>query len=84
MTILKDSDARAHPAYEDSIRTAVRRAATSPEESFTVYWDGTAVFVRASYAPRPACSKVVCIAQRWDANAVQLRFDGARSEWVRI
>jgi hypothetical protein len=27
---------------------------------------------------------VIAIAQRWDAKTVQLRFSGARSEWVKI
>jgi hypothetical protein len=41
-------------------------------------------FVRVSGEPEPEGAEMHCIAQRWDAETVQLRFDGARSEWVRI
>jgi len=81
--MLKDVDAFAHPAYEAGRATAVRRARETPGACFTVYWDGVAIFVRASEASAPPRSKVVCIAQVWDANTVQVRFDGAHSEWVK-
>jgi len=81
--MLKDVDAFAHPAYEAGRATAVRRARENPGECCTVYWDGKAIFVRMSVAAPPPNSKVVCIAQVWDANTVQVRFDGAHSEWVK-
>ena len=80
---LTDHDAFAHPAYNDSAATAVRRAATDKGECFSVYFDGEAIFVRHSSALPPPNAKLVCIAQSWDADTVQLRFDGARSEWVK-
>ena len=76
-------DAFEHPAYDNAVARAVYRARTNPGECFTVYWDGAAIFLRASHAAPPPNSKVVCIAQRWDDGTVQVRFDGARSEWVR-
>jgi len=82
--MLKNSDAFAHPDYEGSRMTAARRARETPGACFTVYWDGIAVYVRASEAAPPRNSKAVCIAQHWDDKTVQLRFDGAWSEWVSI
>lgn len=40
-------------------------------------------FVRIWGEPKPEGARLHCIAQRWDAETVQLRYDGARSEWVR-
>ena len=81
--MLRDIDAVNHPAYNDAVRNAVDRARRNPGDCFSVYYDGEAVFVRASEAVKPRDAKLICIAQRWDADTVQLRFDGARSEWVR-
>ena len=81
--MLSNHDVYAHPAYDDSVRTAVRRARQNPGDCFSVYWDGTAIYVRAVEAARPPAAKLVCIAQVWDADTVQLRFAGARSEFVK-
>jgi hypothetical protein len=80
--MLRDRDARRSPFYESGIATAVRRAHADPGSCFSVYWDGEDIYVRASEAAPPPHSKCVCIAQRWDEKTVQLRFDGAHSEWV--
>jgi hypothetical protein len=82
MTTRDEKQAEAHPAYKDALRRAIGRAAGGKETA--VYWDGTAVYVRDAYAPKPADAATVCIAQRWDDKTVQLRFSGARSEWVKI
>jgi hypothetical protein len=75
--------AEEHPAYDDGLRNAARMAGADPAgKSYTVYWDGFAIFVRPPGAEAPANARVVCIAQKWDSRTVQLRFDGARSEWV--
>ena len=79
--MLTDHDACAHPSYNDAVRNAARRA-RADSACYSVYWDGTAIYVRASEAARPPAAKLVCIAQVWNADTVQLRFDGARSEWV--
>lgn len=84
MTRLTDHDAFGHPAYEAAVAKAVRRARENPGACFSVYYDVEAIYVRASEAAPPPNSKLVCIAQRWDAKTVQLRFDGARSEWVPV
>lgn len=85
MTRYTDADARVHPAYDDSLRRAAERAfADNGEHEYAVYYDGTAVFVRAVEAAPPSNATRICIAQRWDKNTVQLRFAGARSEWVRM
>jgi hypothetical protein len=81
--MLNDANAIAHPAYNDAVNNAVRRACEDHGACFTVYFDGASIFVRASEAAPPPNSKVVCIAQWWSGNTAQLRFDGARSEWVR-
>ena len=82
MTQVKDTDAFAHPAYNAAVRRAASRAHDNPGDCFSIYYDGEAVYVRASEALPPPDSKLICIAQRWDAHCVQLRFDGARSEWL--
>ena len=82
MSIEAERAAQAHPSYDDGLRNAARHAAEGTETA--VYWDGMAIFVRSVYAPKVAGATVVCIAQKWDENTVQLRFAGARSEWVRI
>jgi len=70
-----------HPAYESSLSQAVDRARREPSECVSVYYDGTSMFVRLSSVEKPPNSKLICIAQRWDDKTVQLRFDGAWSEW---
>ena len=71
-----------HPSYNDSIRNAARRAFENKGDCFSVYYDGEAVYVRASEAAKPGNSKLICIAQHWSENRVQLRFNGAWSEWI--
>ncbi len=69
---------------DDAVRHAVDRAARGAGASFTVYVDGEKVFyVRASEAAPPAAT-VVCIAQSWDSDTVQVRFPGGRSEYVKV
>ena len=82
---LTDHDAYGHPGYEKAVAHAVKRAGTEPGRCFSVYYDGEAVIVRGP-EPAPAMpnAKLVCIAQKWDEKTVQLRFDGARSEWRAI
>ena len=82
--MLTDNDAFKHPAFDDALKTAARRAAQNPGDCFSVYFDGEAVFVRASEAVRPPNSKLICIAQLWNHYTVQLRYDGARSEWLAV
>jgi hypothetical protein len=83
MTTLTDTDACAHPAYPVARHRATERA-RAEGGCFSIYFDGAAIFVRASEAAAPPNSKLVCIAQRWDDKTVQLRFSGARSEWVNV
>ena len=84
MPVLTDYEAFGHPAYNDAVANAVRRAKENPFYCFSVYYDGEAVFVRASEAVKPANAKLVCIAQKWDDKTVHLRFAGAHSEWRHI
>ena len=80
-----DNDAYAHPGYERAVAHAVARAGKEPGRCFSVYFDGEAVIVRGpQLCAAPPNAKLVCIAQRWDDKTVQLRFDGARSEWRPI
>lgn len=74
-------NAKDHPAYDGGVNNAVRRAFSSPGDCFSVYFDGKAIFVCASEAAAPKDADLVCIAQRWDVDTVQLRFPGAYSEW---
>jgi hypothetical protein len=78
------TDPRAHPYYERSINHAAERAFDSKGACFTVWWDGDSVYVRASEAAGPKNGKLVCIAQHWADDTVQLRFTGARSEWRHV
>jgi len=82
MSRFDERAAEQHPAYKDGLQQAIRMAAEGTETE--VCWDGTAIYVRSVYAPMVAGATVVCIAQKWDEHTVQLRFAGARSEWVRI
>lgn len=82
--MLCDADAFAHPAYKDSVRHAADRAYRDKGECYSVYFDGEAVYVRISSAARPPNAKLICIAQYWSDQTVQLRFDGAKSEWVKF
>lgn len=76
-------EAYAHPAYDASLHRAAQRAHGEGGE-FAVYYDGVAMYVRAAEAARPPAALLVCIAGRWDAKTVQLRFNGAHSEWVNF
>lgn len=80
MTTLTDHEAFGHPAYEGGVANAVERAFTH-NHCWSVYYDGQRIYVRDSQDVPPEHAKLVCIAQRWDDKTVQLRFDGARSEW---
>lgn len=83
MTSFNMSDADCK-AYNDALRHAARRAFDT-SKSYWVYRAGTGTFyVRDSDEPAPGKANKVCIAQRWDDHTVQLRFYGARSEWVRF
>lgn len=82
MSRFNENAAEKHPAYNDSLQAAIKMAAEGTEAS--IYYDGTAIFVRSAYAPKVANADIVCVAQLWDDKTVQLRFAGARSEWVKI
>lgn len=82
MSRFTERAAQEHPAYNDSLRRAAAQAATGLETA--VYFDGTAMYVRSAYAPKVAHADIVCVAQLWDDKTVQLRFAGARSEWVKL
>jgi hypothetical protein len=75
----------AHPAFNDAMRTAVRKVAehVDYDHNYVVYFDGKAAFVREAGSEAPPNSEVICIAQRWNGDTIQLRFAGARSEWVK-
>lgn len=81
MSIQAEKQAQDHPAYNDALRNAAERAAKGWET--VVWWDGMALFVRNVDAKKPPNAVSVCFAQKWDDNTVQLRFSGARSEWVK-
>jgi hypothetical protein len=80
MSIQAERQAQDHPAYDDALRQAVRLAAAGDQAA--VYWNNTGLIVRPCADDKPVNAIVVCIAQRWNAQTVQLRFAGARSEWV--
>ena len=82
MSIQDERLAMTNAGFDDAMRQAVKLAAEGSES--TVYFDGKAIFVRSSYAPKPEGAQVICIAQKWNEKTVQLRFAGARSEWVSI
>jgi hypothetical protein len=75
--------AREHKAYDSGLATAVRRAAAE-NAAMSVYYDGCAIFVRDAKAAAPKGARLVCIAERWDPETVQVRFAGAHSEFVKV
>jgi hypothetical protein len=79
MSIRDERTAEQHPAYKDSIKQAVKLAAVGNEA--LVCLDGDKLFVRP-VGQCPAGATIVCVAQKWSKHVVQLRFAGARSEWV--
>ena len=86
MSIEAERAAQAHPPTTTGCATppglTPRRA---PSYCGVLGWHGhLRAPARRVYAPKVAGATVVCIAQKWDENTVQLRFAGARSEWVRI
>jgi len=84
MNKLTDADAAAHPSYDAGVHRAAVRAYEDKGACFSVYFDGVAIYVRASTAAPPPNAKLICIAQHWRDSTVQLRFTGARSEWVNF
>ena len=70
-------------AYNDAVRYAVRRCARANIEIYVCALNH-AYFVLDVGATLPEGVKKVCIAQKWDKNTVQLRFDGARSEFIKV
>lgn len=75
--------AEEHPAWAKSLQSAIRRARVQKPDTVAIYFDGENVFVRMAKAAPPANARVVCMAQQWDDDTVQLRFEGARSEWIK-
>lgn len=83
-----------HPGFHDACQQAARKAYDAREEGrsekgynppcYGVYFDGEAMYVRATHAAQPANSVLVCIAQHWNRDAVQLRFNGANSTWMEF
>ncbi len=67
---------------DDAVRAAVHRAKREGGV-FAVYHDSAAYYVRAAEAAKPKATTLVCMAERWDVNTIQVRYAGARSEWVR-
>lgn len=80
MSMFNKHPAEESKAYDDALKQAARAAAKGVQQ--TVYWDGEKIYVRPCGDPAPEKSEVVCIAQKWNQYTVQLRFAGARSEWV--
>ena len=80
--VITDHQAFGHPAFNDAVRHAVRLASEHRPACFSIYFDGFAIFVRASGEPQPPKSKLICIAQHWSDDQIQLRYDGAVSEWI--
>ena len=78
------SEAYGHPGYNDAVRYAAEQASKTGSDCWSVWYDGDRVFVRPSSMDKPPNALHVCIAQRWDNNTIQLRFAGARSEWVKV
>lgn len=74
-------NANEHPHYDSSIRRAAERAFADNGACFSVYFDGKDIIVQTSEAAPPKDATLVCIAQHWAGDSVQLRFRGAHSEW---
>lgn len=63
---------------------AAEAAARHPDMCFAVYFNDNTIFVRDATDSAPFGADLICVAQRWDAKSVQLRFKGAYSEWRKV
>lgn len=79
--MLKEKQLR---SFDDGVRHAARRAYDNKGACFSVYVDEEAVYVRASEAAPPPGATRVVIAQHWSGNTVQLRYAGARTEFINF
>jgi hypothetical protein len=69
----------------DAVRYAVSVAARYPVsagKSAIVYWDAGSAEVRLDSEDAPKGAAIYAVAQRWDDSTIQVRYDGARSEFV--
>lgn len=69
----------------DAVRYAVSVAARYPVsagKSAVVYWDAGSAEVRLDSEDAPKGATIYAVAQRWDDSTIQVRYDGARSEFV--
>ena len=70
---------------DDAERYAAELAGRFPvsaSKCAAVWLTDREAFVRVWGEPKPDNARLHCIAQRWDAETVQLRFDGGQSQWV--
>jgi hypothetical protein len=70
-----------HSLYDSMLNVAAQYALDNKGRCYSVLWDGKSFSVRASERDGIENLKVVCIAQHWAGDEVQLRFTGAYSEW---
>jgi hypothetical protein len=71
----------------DATRYAVEVAArysVAANVSAVVYLGAGSAAVRLASEDAPDGAEVYAIAQRWNDSAVQVRYDGARSEFVEV
>lgn len=71
---------------DNATRSAAYRAYREKGESFAVYVnvEMETVIMQDAKAAKPKGFTCDCIAQYWSESTVQVRYDGARSEWVKF
>jgi hypothetical protein len=69
-------------ARDAALQYAAQRARRT-NSTVWVYVHSSEYFVRTHDEGAPPGAAVFAIASPWDATTIQLRFGGARSEWVK-
>jgi hypothetical protein len=69
---------------DDAVRHAALCADRERRRCFTVYQLAGTFYVARSDEPKPQDATIHCTAQHWSHDTVQLRFAGARSEWIKF
>jgi hypothetical protein len=83
MTI-RDSDAFAHPGYQQAQSIAAHCALANIGEAYAVYFNGSDLSVHHANATPPRYGRCVCIARYWLNNTVKLSFGTGPDKTIKF